>query len=195
MPTLAELRARKSQPRPRAHQTCTLVEGQHLLDEESQLLEELSDLQAQVRDSDGNPSPTRKMGQGLPPRADEIKARVKELQSELLDHQGVVSLTGMTGGEWQNFKDEHPAREGNEDDERVAFARCNSSALFAALGRFVSAWDGEDVDAAAWDDWLADRICYADRRDMVTAVVEMQEAKLPKGRSPISSSTPSDESA
>lgn len=184
MPTLSELRARSGpQPLPRATKVVTLVEGQHLLAESEALSEELRSiaLEASRVDEDGERvGPPRKTGEGssLPPRADEIRARQQAIPDELADHQGEVGLVGVTGGEWQRFKDENPAREDNRHDQDLTGGECNAAALFGALGRFVATWNGEAVSADDWDRWLAERITYADRRDLVPTVVRMHEQGL-----------------
>lgn len=200
MPTLAELRAQSGpQPLPRAFRVVTLVEGQHLLAESKRLADELEDIARQAArvDEDGERTgPPRKAGEGsnLGPRADEVKARLGELPDELANYQGEIELRGITGGEWQRFKDDHPPREDDKADIRLTGALCNASDLFAALGRFVASWNGEPVAADDWDKWLAERITYSDRRDLVTAVVEMHEAGLsrsPKLRTSSSTTEPS----
>lgn len=199
MPTLAELKAKSGPPpRPRDVVTVTLVEGQHLLAEVKAIEEELIDLAQEResisqrvtgRDADGNQvgEPMKAgAGAGLSRRAEEIEAREKvlikrhrALPDELREHQGKVTLTGLEGGDWQRFKDKNPPREDNRQDRRLSFGFCDSSALFNALGQFVTAWDDEPVDSAAWDGWLAEKIAYADRRDLVPAVVNMHENRAP----------------
>lgn len=184
MPTLAELRAQAGpQPLPRAHKVVTLIEGQHLLARSKRLDEELLDLAAQASRTDAEgerTGPPRKAGEGadLGPRAEEIRTEQTELLNDLANFQGEVGLRGLSGGEWQRFKDDHPPREDNTADVRLAGAMCNSSDLFAALGRFVASWNGDDVAPDDWDKWLAERIIYADRRDLVTEVVKMHEDGL-----------------
>jgi hypothetical protein len=201
MPTLAELRAQSGpQPLPRATKVVTLVEGQHLLAESEALSDELLTIAREATrvDADGERTgPPRKAGEGssLPPRADEIKARQEAIVDELANFQGEIGLQGLTGGEWQRFKDEHPPRKDNANDARFTSGACDSAALFAALGKFVSTWDGEPVSADDWDKWLAERITYADRRDLVPAVVQMHEAGLarsPKWRSASPTTSPSE---
>jgi hypothetical protein len=190
-PTLAELRAQTGpQPLPRAYKVVTLVEGQHLLAKSQRLADELLDIAAQAArvDVDGaRTGPPRKSGEGadLGPRADEIRAEQAELLNDLADFQAEVGLHGITGGEWQRFKDEHPPREDNAADIRLAGFVCNASDLFSTLGRFVASWNGEDIAADDWDKWLAERIIYADRRDLIADVVKMHEegmARAPKLR-------------
>lgn len=198
--SLAELRAQSGPPPlPRTKKVVTLIEGQHLLAESEQLADELMSIAAQVSrtDADGERTgPPRKAGEGssLPPRAEEIKARNLEIEDELADFQGEVSLTGVTGGEWQRFKDENPPREDNPQDLQYAGGVCNASAVFATLGRFVSGWNGTDLAPGDWDTWLAERITYADRRDLVHFVVKMHEdglARSPKFPSSSSTTEPS----
>ena len=203
MPTLAELRAQSGpQPLPRTSKVVTLIEGQHLLAESERLSEELLSIarDASRTDADGERTgPPRKAGEGasLGPRADEIRARQEQIPDELAQFQGEVGLEGITGGDWQRFKDENPPRENDATDKKWTGGNCNSAALFAALGRFVKTWDGDTVTAKDWDEWLAERITYADRRDLVPAVVPMHEAGLarsPKFRS-ASATTSRSESA
>jgi hypothetical protein len=200
MPTLAELRAQSGpQPLPRSSKVVTLIEGQHLLAESEALAEELLTIarEASRTDADGERTgPPRKAGEGaaLPPRAEEIKARQEAILDELANHQGEIGLHGITGGEWQRFKDDHPPRKDNANDVRWTGGHCDSSALFSTLGRFVASWDGEPVSEKDWDEWLADRITYADRRDLVPAVVQMHEqglARSPKFRSASPTTSPS----
>lgn len=217
MPTLAELRAQSGpQPLPRTTKVVTLVEGQHLLAESEALLDEMKDLareedrlksKSSRTDAGGEKSgPPRKAGEGaasarrldeIAARVEELEARLKEIPDDLAEFQGEIGLVGLTGGDWQRFKDDHPPREDNRADVVLASAMCDSSALFEALGKFVKTWDGEAVTAEDWDGWLSERIAYADRRDLVPAVVKMHEvgaARSPKYRS-ASATTARSESA
>jgi hypothetical protein len=214
MPTLAELRAQSGpKPLPRTTKVVTLVEGQHLLAEVERLSEEHGDLAMEAAnlkrringDEDGKRTgPPLKSGEGakLTGRLDEIEARQAEIK-ERLEHfaddlaevQGEVGLRGMTGGDWQRFKDENPPREDNAADVRFAAGVCDSSALFAALGKFVETWNGETVSKSDWNEWLGELIAYADRRDMVSEVVGMHERGLgrsPKFRSASATTSPSE---
>lgn len=226
MPTLAELRAQSGpKPLPRTTKVVTLVEGQHLLAEVERLSEELVELAGEEvtlkrrisGDEDGKRTgPPLKAGEGaslsrrleeITARQGEIKERLERFADDLAEVQGELGLCGMTGGDWQRFKDENPPRrvkssddaesELNAADARFTGGLCDSSALFSALGRFVETWDGEPVSKADWNDWLADQIAYADRRDLVTEVVQMHERGLsrsPKFRS-ASATTSRSESA
>ena len=223
MPTLAELKSQKSATVPKSEVTVTLIEGQHVLAEGQRLQERRADLRvsrqrlqeqvdrdAEARDEEAEQR-TRKGGQKAPP-PDPRLAQIEALDAEIADldeqvrvladerlpeFQGVVALTGVTGGEWQRWKDEHPAREDNRTDVEVTAGRCNATDLFKALGEYVSAWDGEPVSKDDWDGWLGEKITYADRRDLVTAVVSMHEVqvvRLPKSSSG-SSTTETSETA
>lgn len=200
MPTLAELRAQSGpKPLPRTTKVVTLVEGQHLLAESEELANELLTIAREATrvDADGERTgPPRKAGERptLGPRADEIKARQEQIPDELAGFQGEIGLRGITGGEWQRFKDENPPRKDNANDAKWTRGNCDSAALFAALGRFVGSWDGENVTADDWDKWLSERITYADRRDLVLSVVDMHEqglARSPKFRSASPTTSPS----
>lgn len=195
MPTLAEMRARKGATvaRPKSTHTVTLVTGQHLLDEQQRLHEELLDLLAKARRSTEEKAEqterVRKAGQrALPPRAEEIRNEMADLHGRLSEHQAEVTLVGvLSDGEWLRWKDQHPPREDSEFDH-VNHDRCNTSDLFDDLGRFVAQWDGEDVTQADWDTDLADQITFADKRDLVTEVIALYETRLSRApKSPSSS--------
>lgn len=198
-PTLAELRARSGpRPLPKGTRTVTLIEGQHLLDESQRLNDELVDLLAEHArtDEDGERvGPPPKAGQRKLPavaqdRLDAIRAQSAALLEQLGEWQGEVGLTGVTGGEWQAWKDDHPPREDSRADHTLTGGRCNSSDLFAALGRYVTSWNGDVLAKDDWDSWLAESITYADRRDLVSAVVDLHETGLSRvPKSPSGSST------
>lgn len=195
MPTLAELRARTGpRPLPKATRTVTLIEGQHLLDEFQRLNEELVDLLAaheRVSEDGERAGPPLKAGEKkFPPEVDQRIESIRTESAALLDrlgeHQGRIGLTGVEGGDWQRWKDEHPPREDNTADQKIGGGLCNTSDLFADLGRYVTSWNGDPVPEGEWDAWLGESITYADRRDLVRAVLEMHETGL--SRVPFSSS-------
>lgn len=190
MPSLAELLAQTGPaPRPKATVTVTLIEGQHLLDESRRLQERLVDLLAQGDGEEADESRARVRKAAEPARApevDEIRAQNKALLPRLAEYQGEIGLVGLGGGDWQRFKEDHPPRKDNPVDRRLAGDWCDADALFNALGRFVASWNGDPVPEGAWDGQLAERVCYADRRDLVSAVVDMHETTLdrvPKSQS------------
>lgn len=198
MPTLAELRAQTGpKPLPKATCTVTLIEGQHLLAKSQQLEEEHLDLRlqsqraAEVSAEDGRDR-TRKAGETKEPdnpRLKAIEVESRAVVDQLAEFQSEIDLQGLEGGEWQRYKDDHPPREDNKADLRLTGGLCNASELFADLARFVRSWEGEALTKGDWDGWLAERICYADRRDLVTAVVEMHETRLPRSPKLLSSSS------
>lgn len=204
MPTLAELRAQAGpKPLPKATRTVTLVEGQHLLAKSQQLQEELVDLLMQAeRDreaaKDDGRDRTRKAGQKADdpdPRIEKRRAEIRSVVDQLEEFQSKVDLTGFEGGDWQRYKDQHPPREDSKADRDLTGDLCNSSDVFNDLGRFVVAWQGDALLDGDWDGWLAERICYADRRDLVKVVVDMHEARLPRAPKSQSSSSPTESSA
>lgn len=176
MPTLAELRARKHKSLPVHPARITL--DQELLADVQRLEAEKNDLRMQVArvDEDGNRTgPPPKAGQKVPPRLAEIDAELARLYDRLRASEGELLLRGVTGAEWQAFKDEHPPRKDNGSDTQIAYGYCNASDLLNELGRFVVAWDGEELADGDWDGWLRDSIAAGDLRDLVTAVVVMHE--------------------
>lgn len=194
MPTLAELRAQGGQaPRPRSTHTVTLITGQHLLDEQKRLNDDLLDLLAKAArtgDDDEAAARTRKGGQkSLPPRAAEIRQEIAALHGRLAEHQGQITLVGnLSDGEWLRWKDAHPPREDSEADQRLGGGLCNTSDLYADLGLFVAEWNGETL---AEGDWLkvGEQITFADKRDLVTEVVDLYETRLNRAPKSLSDSS------
>lgn len=199
-PTLAELRAQTGpKPLPKSTRTVTLIEGQHLLAESQRLEEERIDVLVKAerdaeRAEDDGRQRTQKAGQkpepSEPPRVAEIRAEQKAISERLAQFQAEIGLQGFTGGDWQRYKDDHPPREDNEHDRLLTGGLCNATDLFNDLGRFVTTWEGDELADGDWNNWLAERICYADRRDMVRDVVELHERSLPRiPKSPSASSS------
>ena len=172
MATLAELRARKTAKLPeRDIEVCL---DHTLLRQVEQLTAEKEDLQS----TEGKP--VRKMAEGTNPRIAEIDAEIEALYSQMREASGKLTLRAVSGGAWALWKDEHPPREGNPSDERLAIGLVNSTDLLDDLGRWVVAWNGEPLAQDDWDGWLAEQVAPGDLADLVQQVVFMQE-----GRSPI----------
>jgi hypothetical protein len=219
MPSLSEMRANKGTPppRPRSTHTVTLIEGQHLLDQIGRLdAEKTAVLMNALRnigeDGEKDGPPRKSAEPSTPPRVTEINAEMATLEAQLGEHQAELTLVGIDGGAWQRFKTEHPARTiGHQEttrkdgdvvrgapiidgtDLRLTYGLCDAEALFNALGLFVGEWEGEPIAPGEWDEWLAERITYADRRDLVTAVVALHEDRVnrvPKSPSGSSATEP-----
>lgn len=178
--TLADLRARKSGSgsRPTRVRRVTLDIG--LLADIQRLEEEKRDLQVEARrhtsEEDREPGQRRrKMGEGASPRLAEIETELGTLYDRLRQSEGELLLRGLTGGEWQTWKDDHPPRAENVTDAEVAYGLCNATDLLNDLGRFVVAWEGETLDEGDWDGWLRDQVAPGDLRDLVNDVVAMHE--------------------
>lgn len=199
MPTLAELRAMPADDRPETTTTVTLIKGQHLLKEERRLVDEYNDLliQAERRAEDqreGRAAP-RKVGEGggNADRLAELKDAIAAIRDRLAEFQGEVDSRGFGPGEWQRYKDDHPARENNRDDKMAAKGCCNATDLLNDLGQFASAWNGEPLADGDWDGGLVDKIMPGDLAQMVRDIVDMHQDRLP--RVPKAQTSPATESA
>lgn len=194
MPTLDEMRARKGAkaPRPKSTHTVTLVTGQHLLDEQKRLNDELLDLLAKgtpVAENDAE-VPRKMSDRTVSPRVEEIRDETKALYDRLGEHQGQVTLVGvLSDGDWLRWKEDHPPREDNEGDARIGLGYCNATDLYAELGRFVAEWGGEPLSDGEWDAWLGEQITFADKRDLVTEVVGLYESRLNRAPKSLDSSS------
>lgn len=198
-PTLAQMRAKKGPvPLPVRKKTVTLVEGQHLLARSQELGNEMTDLMVQHQldqgeDNDG-PKRPRKASEKIPKRVLEIRDEQKALYEQLAEHQVELGLTGVEGGAWHRWKEAHPPRDDSQSDAVYAKGLCNATDLFDDLGSYVTSWGGDPIPDGVWDADLAVQVIYADRRDLVTEIVDMHEegmARAPKSRS----SSPTTESS
>lgn len=197
MATLAELRARKQKSLPTRVKRLTLE--QELLADAERLELERADLVVDSKRSSNaegeRQGPPPKAGVGLPKRVVEIDEELRALYAKIRESEGELLLTGITGGEWQTWKDEHPPRAENVTDIQVAYGLCNASDLLGALGDFVKAWNGEDLADGDWDGWLKDLVAPGDLRELVTEVITMQErsgVRIPKSLTVSSETEPSE---
>ena len=200
MPTIDELRARRSEPapRPRKTVTVTLVEGQHIVANLERLTQELEDLVAAGHpvDEDGKRLGPRKSAESdLPPEVEEKKQQILTEAARLPEVQGELTLLAEADpGAWQLFKTANPPRiighhetrrengdviRGNPiyDPTDMTLGRgwCDTVALGERLGRYVAEWNGEAVNPGEWDDWLAARILLADHRELIGHVIDLHE--------------------
>lgn len=197
--TMAELLAEAGPaPLPTATRTITLIKGQHLAEEVAKLHNELVDFLASETEDEAaeriaeEQARVRKLGAATDeaPRPDastieKVRARKRELDDELADYQYDVELVGVPSGEWVQFKEANPPREGNAEDLRVAGGRCSYVAVLNDLGRYVAKIDGEDVEPGQWKKF-ATLVHHSSLEELVTAVVAMYETRLdrvPKSRS------------
>lgn len=189
--TLAELRADKSPSLPT--RVLTICLDQRLLAQVQRLEMEKQDLtveEAARKGDPDNPRPQR-IGVGPDPRLAEIDNEMAALFDEMREAEGELLLRATEGGVWQRWKDAHPAREGNQTDEQVAYGLCDATALLDSLATYVVSWDGDELTESDWVSVFAPRVAPADLSNIVTTVVSLHEARVavPKSR-PASSETP-----
>ena len=149
------------------------------------------------------PAKARKASEGAPPpdpRIAKIDAALDALDEKRRERSGDLTLRATDGGAWTRWVATHPAREGNDLDNRVALGYCNAEELIEDLGKYVETWDGgdgaESIDAAAWAK-LAVRLNPKTLHDLATGVVRLHAvawAAFPKSRSE-SAQTESSETA
>lgn len=220
MTTLAERKARAQSgvDLPRQSVTITFLSGEALFEEVKSLTNKLTDLRIaksrKTEDEVEAEKRTRKGSQKAAVTEESLTARIAEIsQDKMPEHQSECALVGMTSGEWQRWRDKHPARiigyrettKENGDVETgdpiyhpddleltkvVPWAlapSCNAADVDALLlDRFIATVDGETLEEGGWLGWLADAILYQDRRMLVRAAVVMHEqamVRLPKALS------------
>lgn len=185
--TLAELRATKPGSLPT--RSVTICLDQALLAKAQRLEAEKTDLMvAEARrtgDGEDREGPPRRQGEGPNPRISEIDEDLAALYDEMRASEGDLLLRATSGGKWARWKDDHPARDGNQSDETIAYGFCNASDLLDDLGTYVAEWNGEPLAADDWSSWLCDQVAPADLRALCSTVVEMHETRItvPKSRS------------
>lgn len=191
MKSLADLRADKERPASLPTRAVTICLDQKLLADIQRLTLEKNDLlvQAAVESSDEDkPGRPKRQGEGKNPRLAEIDAEIEPLYAEMREASGEILLRARPGGEWLRWKDEHPAREKNESDDRLAFGLCNAADLLDNLGKYVVSWNGDEFGPGEWDGWFKGKVAPADLGALVTAVVEMHESRVTAPKSPSTSS-------
>lgn len=190
---LAELRASAKPTRPTFVKRLTL--DIELIADIERLQTEKQDLLHEAEAHKGDDAKPRKGGAGVGPRLAEVDQELVALFAKMRESEGELLIRGMTGGEWQRWKDEHPPREDNVTDETVAGGICNASALLADLGKYAAEWNGEALAEGDWSGWMADMIAPGDLRDLVAAFVwnhEKSGVRIPKSLTELSPTEPSE---
>lgn len=187
--TLAELRAEKSLSLPTGVERICL--DQRVLSDVQRLVTEGQDIELEWRATkaeDPESSKPTRVGEGKPSRLAEIEAELEECYAKMRESEGELLLQARDGGEWQRWKDDHPAREGNESDRDDAFGYCNITDLIADLGRYVVAWNDDEFADGDWDGWFRAKVAPADLASIAKAVVMLHEARITVPKSPSGSS-------
>lgn len=178
--SLAELRQSPRVGLPeRSYQLCLAPK---LVAEVQTLASELEDARLEAlaqREGDEGAAKPKRMGEGT--AAAKIRARLAELNDEIIEHTGTLTLRGITEGEWRLWVDENPAREGNARDEQIAYGCCDADALIDNLGRFAHAWNGEPMGDGDWE-FLRNNSAAGDIKALASLVVAMHEmvVNIPK---------------
>lgn len=186
---------KKREGNSRATRTIEICLAQDLVGEAETLERELLDIKVTAGRDEESP---RKMSEPLlPPRAAEIEERLEAIYGEMDEHTGTLLLRAESPGAWQRWKDAHPPRFEDDEDERrvvspldldVTGGYCNAADLFDRLRDFAESWDGEPISD---DDWayLIDNAAGGDLKDACRKVIDLQEAggsRAPKSRKPSS---------
>lgn len=150
-------------------------------------------------------------------RRAEIKDELAALFADLRESEGELVFRAMSPGKWAQWKNANQPRIVGHQETKKAngdvvkgdpiyhpddlvltrtvfnpFPVCNADALAASLGEFAVSWNGEEFADGDWDGWFAEQIAPGDVRDIVAAIVWMQErsgVRAPKAQN--SPETPS----
>lgn len=179
--TLAELRAAKDEPASLPTHLARICLDQKVLANIQRLTAEKNHLllttPAPADDEEKEARP-RRAGEKVDPRIAEIDAELEVQYDEMRENEGELLLRAGDGGVWLRWKDDHPPREGNESDERLAYGLCNAADLMDELGTYVAAWNGDDLGPGEWDSWFKSKVAPADLGALVNAVVQMHESRI-----------------
>ena len=187
--SLADLRAAKDRKPSLPTRIVKVCLDQDLLADIQRLTAEKRDLavsaavaddadEAKGGEDGGDGAPQRLVGPPPPPRLAEIDAELEPLYARLRETEGELLIRAGDGGAWLRWKDAHPAREDNAVDISLAFGYCNATDLANDLGKYVVAWNGDDFGPGEWDDWFRANVAPADIGAIVSAVVEVHEARV-----------------
>jgi hypothetical protein len=171
--TLAELRQSSRVGLPK--RTYSLCLAPALVDEVRQLVGRLSEAEvaaAAQADGDGDKARPRRAAEESPVQA--VRDRLRALRDEMAEHTGELTLQGLTEGQWRAWVDDHPPREDNDRDRRVAFGYCNADDLLDDLGTYAHTWNGEKLTPGDWD-FVKSNAAPGDLKELVQAVVSMHE--------------------
>lgn len=111
-----------------------------------------------------------------PEKSDDATERLKALEVEIDDATGDLRLRAIPDGEWRRWVNDHPAREGDERDEQLAYGFCNTDDLASDLERWALSWNGEDLKPGDWKTLILPNASGGDLKALVNLVVNMQEA-------------------
>lgn len=166
-----------------AERSYSLCLRRDLVAKVDRLTDALSTAQVNQASVDPDAAPPKRKGQGPDAEVKRIRAELSALRDELEDNTGELRLRAISDGEWRRFVNEHPARDGNDRDETLAFGICNGDDLVDSLARWAHAWEGEPLAADDWERIFAPNAAGGDLRSLAQIVVQMQEvADDPKGR-------------
>lgn len=193
MASLADLRAQKDKPASLPTRVISICLDQQILGDIQRLTAEKNDLLVQAAvdvNAEDKPSRPKRTGEGKNPRLAEIDAELEPLYARLREAEGELLLSAREGGAWLRWKDEHPPREKNESDDRLAYGLVNASDLLDDLGKYVVSWNGDDFGPGEWDGWFKAKVAPADLGALVSAVVELHESRVSAPKSLSVSSEP-----
>lgn len=174
--SLADLLAAPSIIRPSTVVRVVLGEGQKYLpqmqaysEEHDRLLELAAAEEKRPRKATEKPA--------TPARVAQLRDLMADLSKQMADYEGDLTVTAVrSDGEWAEWKIANPARTGEEpgarDDIILTGAACNSDALLADLATYVTAWEGEPLQAGNFD---ALNVTRPDKKTIAVEIIRLYE--------------------
>jgi len=173
--SLADLRASEHIGLPeRTYQMCL---APRLTGEVQSLVSELADAELDAAAAANGDGPAKPKRMGDPPAVAKIKARLAEVQADMAEHTGTLTLRGTTEGLWRRWVDDHPAAEDNKRDMSVAYGICSADALVDGLDQYAVAWNGVPLNAGDWE-FLRSNAAPGDLKEIARVVVAMHETTV-----------------
>jgi hypothetical protein len=148
-----------------------------LVAEVQALLTALEDARASasVQQEDGKAAKPKRMADGGAVK--KIRDRLAEVRGEMVEHTGSLTLRGIDEGKWRIWVGQHPAREGSDRDDRIAYGYCNADDLLDNLEQFAVAWNGDTLGAGDWE-FIRSKAAPGDLLEIASLVVVMHESVI-----------------
>jgi hypothetical protein len=175
---LSAIRSENSTVRPSRPLKVVVGDGQKYVAEIARLTAEHDELVSRPQPiEDETPRPRKLGGQVLPARVVEIRDRLAEIVPLMREYEGELMVTATASdGEWEQWRLAHPARDedqpGHRDDLMITRGYCNADDLIDNLARYVTAWEGEELQPGDYD---ALNLLRPDKKQIAATVVGLYE--------------------
>lgn len=163
-------------PRGLPERSYPLCLRRDLLAEVDALTNQLRDAEITGDDVDPESLPPKRLGEGEAPAVTGLRAKLSSLYDEMDEATGDLRLRAIQDGEWRQWVNAHPPRDGDQRDADIAYGMVNADDLAADLAQWVLSWNGDLLDEGDWDRSIAPLASGGDLKALVSIVLQIQEA-------------------